>query len=60
MTHSEYLENLRPIIPEGETLRLKGLDGQTCLAWIDENDDVGYREFWSAYAANKFMKDNAK
>ena len=60
MTHSEYLEALRPIIPEGEVLRIRGLQGETCLAWIDENNDVNYREFWSTYAANKFMKDNAK
>jgi hypothetical protein len=59
MTHSEYLEKLRPIIPEGEHLRFQGLQGETCIAWIEQGA-VNYREFWSAYAANKWLKDNAK
>ena len=59
MTHSEYLETLRPIIPEGEVLRIRGLQGQTCIAWIDEGE-VNYREFWSTYAANKWLKANSK
>jgi len=59
MTHSEYLETLRPIIPQGERLRFQGLQGETCIAWIDQGE-VNYREFWSAYAANKWLKDNSR
>jgi hypothetical protein len=60
MTHEEYLNNLRPIIPEGEVFRFWGLEGQHCLAWVDEDDEVQYREFWSGYGANKYLKDMAR